>query len=386
MDELGQSSFGSFVVDVSSRFKRRNSLDLDKSTYLYNENCDEIASNAGTNYSAFSDNFDDEPAPDFGRLHQRQFRRNSLDQSYSGSGFHRQSRRNSLDQSYSGSGFHRQSRRNSLDQSYSGIEHNQRQSRRHSLDQSYSSFNNDQYIVHAQGFGCKQNRRRSLDDSYQSFDIDNDSERHYFPLEGTTRTASVRRLSMGASYTTTLAEEPTSMPPKRRASMEKSNLGQSRSLRATTQLLPSSVGTYVIDMPDDFNTDSTPPVYTASPDYAVPVTRNVSTRRMQRRGTMDTARTTGTQGSDDFRTIPSGDEDSDEEDNKAAFGAGVFLAVKFGMTLLRKIRQDDEEDEIADALESGKRNLHRARSTEQMFVDISPKIAPPPSMLEYVVL
>jgi hypothetical protein len=101
---------------------------------------------------------------------------------------------------------------------------------------------------------------------------------------------------------------------------------------------------------------------------------------------MDTARTTGTQGSDDFRTIPSGDEDSDEEDNKAAFGAGVFLAVKFGMTLLRKIRQDDEEDEIADALESGKRNLHRARSTEQMFVDISPKTAPPPSMLEYVVL
>jgi hypothetical protein len=317
-------SLGSLVVEISSRFKRRNSLDLEKSNYLVSDEDCEIASNDGTNYSGWSDDFDDEPdipAPDFGR----------------------------------------------------GL--NRRQRRRHSLDKSYSSFEDEQGIGHAHGFGHRQKSRSSLDDSYRSFDIDHDSEQQYFPQDDTTKTISVQRLTCKASYTVKLAEEPTSMPPSRQAKTMDSQAGYARSLGA----MPSSVGTYVIDMPDDFNTDTTPPVYTTR-------LRTSSTRAIQRRGTMDTARTAGTQGSDDFRTIPSGDEDSNETDNKAAFGGGVLMAVKFGMTLLRKIRQDDEEDEIADALESGKRNLHRARSTENLFVDISPKTAPPPSMLEYVVL
>jgi hypothetical protein len=52
------------------------------------------------------------------------------------------------------------------------------------------------------------------------------------------------------------------------------------------------------------------------------------------------------------------------EDKRSGLGS-VFMSVKFGMTLLRKIQQNDEKDEVADALDSGRRNLDRARSTEQ---------------------
>jgi hypothetical protein len=67
-----------------------------------------------------------------------------------------------------------------------------------------------------------------------------------------------------------------------------------------------------------------------------------------------------------FHPIPSGDEDSNSnvEDKRSGLGS-VFMSVKFGMTLLRKIQQNDEKDEVADALDSGRRNLDRARSTEQ---------------------
>ena len=46
----------------------------------------------------------------------------------------------------------------------------------------------------------------------------------------------------------------------------------------------------------------------------------------------------------------------------------------------------NEEDDGADALDSGRQNLDRARSMEQFFsMDPSPKVAPPVSMLEYVI-
>ena len=316
-------SFGSFVVDESSETIRRNSVDVDNSNYLYSDDC-EIASNDGTNCSGWSDDFDDEPdipAPDFGRGHNRRGRH-----------------------------------------------------RRHSLDQSNSSFEDDQDIGRTRGFGYKQKSRSSLDDSNRSFDIDHDSEQQYFPQDDTIKTTSVQRSTWKASYTVKLAEEPTSMPPSRRAKTMDSQAGYARSLGA----MPSNVGTYVMDMPDDYDTDTTPPVYTAP-------LRTSSTRGMERRGTLDTARTADTQGSDDFLTIPSGDEDSNQTDNKAAFGGGVLMAMTFGMNLLRKLKQNHEDDDISDALDFGKRNLQRAKSTEQMFVDTSPKTAPPPSMLEYVV-
>ena len=299
---MGRQSFGSFVVDESSRTKCHNSLDVDKSNYLYSDDC-EIASNDGTNYSGWSDDFDDEPdipAPDFGRGH------------------------------------------------------NRRQPRRHSLDQSYGYFDSDQDIGPTCGFGYKQKSRSSFDDSNRSFDIDHDSEQNFVPHAVTTRTKN----------------ELTSISSSRRARMMESQAGYSQSLGATTQLLPSSVGTNVMDTPDDIDTDTTPPVYTAR-------LRTASTRRMQRRGTMDTEHTVGTQGSDDFRTILSGDKDSDEEDNKQGF-SGIFMAIKFSVSLLHRLKQNNEDDEIPDALASGKRNRHRDKSTEDMFLDSSPKTAPPP--------
>jgi hypothetical protein len=153
--------------------------------------------------------------------------------------------------------------------------------------------------------------------------------------------------------------------PPRRQSL---NQSVASSLQSDTEDGDDHVyGTYVLDMSSNGPASITPR----------------TTDRMQRRGTMETAHTTGTHETGDLLSIPDGSNDGNTEtlerdhhnSNYSPAREGIFFTIKMGLLiLLTCCARSDPEDDVAEA-------VHIVGGKTQPLAAPA-KIAPPPSAAE----